>query len=261
MNGTHPQHPSTPNRRDLLGAGLAGAATLGALGGAGGCAAPAPASDARRSLLRRGDTVLFQGDSITDAGRARDDGRANAQPALGGGYAWLAAAGLLTARPDDDLAVFNRGVSGNKVFQLAARWEPDALALRPDVLSVLIGVNDIWHGRNGSYDGTVEVYRRDYDALLARTRDALPEVRLVVCEPFVLRCGAVDDSWFPAFDGYRAAAREVATAHGATFVAFQAMFDEAVALAPPEHWAGDGVHPTAAGAALMAQTWLRAAGV
>jgi lysophospholipase L1-like esterase len=106
----------------------------------------------------------------------------------------------------------------------------------------------------------VEIYERDYDALLARTREALPGTRLVVCEPFVLKCGAVDDSWFPEFDGYRAAARRVADKHRATFVAFHSMFEEAVKVAPAKHWAGDGVHPSAAGAGLMAAAWLRAVG-
>ena len=99
---------------------------------------------------------------------------------------------------------------------------------------------------------------RDYHALLERTRAALPSVRLVICEPFVLRCGAIDDSWFPEFDGYRAAARRVADEHGATWVGFQSMFDEASKHAPPEHWAGDGVHPSSAGSALMAQAWVQA---
>ena len=98
----------------------------------------------------------------------------------------------------------------------------------------------------------------DYDALLERTRSALPEVELVICEPFVLRCGAIDDTWFPEFDEYRAAARRVADAHATTWVAFQDAFDEAIRYAPPQHWAKDGVHPSSAGAALMAQTWLRA---
>jgi lysophospholipase L1-like esterase len=83
-------------------------------------------------------------------------------------------------------------------------------------------------------------------------------VRLVVCEPFVLRRGAVDETWFPEFDDYRAAARRVADAHGAVFVPFQAMFDRAVAFAPAEHWAKDGVHPSTHGAALMAEAWLDA---
>ncbi len=211
-----------------------------------------------RSLVRKSDVVLFQGDSITDAGRKRDASGANNQPALGNGYAWLAAAELLVDRPDAGLKLYNRGISGHKVFQLAERWEADCLALRPNVLSILIGVNDFWHTLDAKYNGTVEVYERDYRALLERTRKALPKVKLVVCEPFVLRCGAVNDRWFPAFDGYRAAAKRVAEAARATFIPFQTMFDEAVKYAPPAHWAGDGVHPTSAGASLMAQNWLRA---
>ena len=257
MHDIDPNAPSLP-RRQLLGT------TLAALGGAGlsGCGVPRHATEeSLGDLIFSGDVVLFQGDSITAAGRSREHaGEANSQPALGSGYAWLAAGGLLVDRPEDALGVFNRGVSGNKVYQLAERWEQDCLALKPDVLSILIGVNDIWHARGGDYDGTVEIYERDYDALLERTRSALPEVELVICEPFVLRCGAVDDSWFPEFDAYRAAARRVAEKHAATWAGFQAMFEEAIRYAPPEHWAGDGVHPSSAGAALMAQTWLRAVG-
>ena len=128
------------------------------------------------------------------------------------------------------------------------------------MLSILIGVNDYWHMRNGDYGGTVETYERDYDALLERTRRALPNVELVLCEPFILRCGAVDESWIPGFDEFRAAARRVAQAHTAAWVPFQEMFDQAVRYAPPEHWAADGVHPSPAAATLMAQTWLRAIG-
>ena len=211
-----------------------------------------------KPLIQPGDTVLFQGDSITDAGRKRDQGaQPNHQPAIGSGYAWMAASQLLVGR-DDDLKVFNRGISGHKVHQLADRWQPDCLDLKPDVLSILIGVNDIWHLLNGNYDGTVEVYENDYHALLKRTKAALPKVTLVVCEPFVLRCGAVDDRWFPAFDGYREAARRVAEAAGAVFVPFQTMFDRAVKFAPPEHWAQDGVHPSDFGNSLMAHVWLEA---
>jgi lysophospholipase L1-like esterase len=257
MSNTHPA------RRTFLGTTVAALAGVGLSGCAG---PPAGAIHSRRrrtrgSLVVKGDVVLFQGDSITDASRNRElMDEANSQPAFGSGYAWLAACGLLVDRPGDQFATYNRGISGNKVFQLADRWEEDCLALKPDVLSILIGVNDIWHARNGSYDGTAEVYERDYDALLRRTRAALPDVAIVVCEPFVLRCGAVDETWIPEFDEYRAAARRVARDHAAAWVGFQSMFDEAIRYAPPEHWAGDGVHPTSAGAALMAQAWLRAVG-
>ena len=232
-------------------------ALVGLLGALSSCAAPGAAEP----LDVAGLTILFQGDSITDSGRDRKrEGQANDHGALGNGYAMLAGTGMLCRAPEAKLQVHNRGISGHKVFQLAERWEKDCLDLKPDLVSILIGVNDIWHTRNGHYDGTVAIYERDYDALLARTREALPETTLMVCEPFVLRCGAVDESWFPEFDEYRAASRRVAEKHGATFVAFHSMFEEAVKVAPAKHWAGDGVHPTAAGAGLMAAHWLRSAG-
>lgn len=206
-----------------------------------------------------GNTVLFQGDSITDTGWNREKGGTpNIQAALGSGYAWFAAAALLTDRPHDGLKIFNRGVSGHKVFQLAERWQRDCLDLKPNVLSILIGVNDIWHTLTGNYRGTVQIYERDYRALLERTTKELPHVKLVICEPFVLKCGAVNEKWFPEFDEYRAAAKRVADQFHATFVPFQSMFDTALQFAPPEHWAMDGVHPSSAGAALMAHHWLKA---
>ena len=249
------------NRRGFL-------KTSGAVLGAGSLAALARSANAAsarvwpfksRSLVRDGDVILFQGDSITDMGRSREKaGTANNQAALGNGYAWLSAAELLVERPKAGLTIFNRGISGNKVFQLAERWQTDCLDLKPTLLSILIGVNDLWHTLNGNYNGTVEIYERDYNALLDRTKKALPKVKLVICEPFVLRCGAVNEKWFPEFDHYRAAAKRVAQAHHALFIPFQAMFDEAIQYAPPEEWAKDGVHPTPSGASLMAYNWLRA---
>jgi lysophospholipase L1-like esterase len=251
--------PAAPPRREFLKSSLAALGGVGLANSLAAHPAAAPASPVPQPLVGEGDVILFQGDSITDAGRSREKAAvANERPGMGGGYAWLAAAALLVSRPEEKLKLFNRGVSGNKVPQLAERWDRDCLELEPDVLSILVGVNDIWHMRNGTYDGTAETYEREYHALLTRTRAALPDVRLVVCEPFVLRCGSVDDDWFPEFDHYRAAARRVAEAHATAWVPFQAMFDEAVKYAPPEHWAKDGVHPSATGASLMAHAWLAA---
>jgi lysophospholipase L1-like esterase len=248
------------SRRCLLGKATAAAAAISTLA-ISGCSESTkrPSAKAAGGLIAPGDTILFQGDSITDAGRSRgQENNPNDGRALGGGYAYLIAAHLLSERAGANLRIFNRGISGHKVFQLAERWDKDCLALKPNLVSILIGVNDIWHKLNGQYDGTVEVYEKDYRALLERTKKELPGVKLVVCEPFVLRCGAVNEKWFPEFDSYRAAARKVATELGAVFVAFQSAFDEAVEKAPPAHWAGDGVHPTMAGAYLMGRTWLAA---
>lgn len=237
-------------------------AALGVVSAASLLALPqsAAAATASRVKVAKGNVILFQGDSITDAGRSRKQEETNApnnQAGMGHGYAWLTAAGLLVDRPKDELKTFNRGISGNKVYQLAERWDADCLALKPDVLSILVGVNDFWHTLDFGYNGTLEVYERDYLALMERTKKALPKVKIVVCEPFALRCGAVKDKWFPEFDNYRAAARRVAEKHRAVFVPFQSMFDEAIKYASPAYWAKDGVHPSDAGAALMAQYWLK----
>jgi lysophospholipase L1-like esterase len=211
--------------------------------------------------LKSGGTILFQGDSITDAYRKRDVKVPNEIRALGNGYVFLTAGELLSRHASLKLNIYNRGISGNKVHQLAERWEEDCLNLKPDVLSVLIGVNDYWHKRNGEYDGTVKVYRDDYMALIERTKKALPDVRLIICEPFAITgTTAVDDTWFPEFKGYQDAAREVADRFGAVFIPFQSLFDKARAKASGDYWAPDGVHPSIAGAQLMATTLLKVVG-
>lgn len=247
-------HPGRPRdeltRRDVIRTALAatGAWSLSSI-------LPRPV-EAAPSPLPPGSVILFQGDSITDAGRNRRSTAPNDSGGFGRGYPFLLAAYLLGMRPEQKLKLYNRGISGHKVPDLQARWKADTIDLKPDILSILIGVNDIWHKLNGRYDGTVETYETGFAKLLADTRAALPETRIVVCEPFVLRCGAVKDNWFPEFDQRRAAAKRVADGAGATWVPFQTMFDEAVKKAEPAYWARDGVHPTMAGHALMANTWL-----
>jgi len=216
---------------------------------------------AAEAELEPGSVVLFQGDSITDAGRDRRSQGANHWSALGRGYPCLLAGALLADHPGAQLKVYNRGISGHKVPDLAARWQEDAVGLEPKVLSILVGVNDIWHKLAGRYDGSVDDYETGYRALLERTLKEIPGVRIVVCEPFALRCGAVNDRWFPEFDQRRAVAKKLAEEMKLTFVPFQSMFDEATKQAPPPYWAGDGVHPTLAGHALMAKTWREAVGL
>jgi lysophospholipase L1-like esterase len=216
-------------------------------------------SEVKKNSLGRNNIILFQGDSITDSGRNKNDKTFNTSGSLGSGYPMLAGANLLEKKADLDLKIYNKGISGNKVYQLAERWDNDCITLKPDILSILIGVNDIWHKLAGNYNGTVDVYRKDYIALLERTKKALPDVRLIICEPFAVRnVKAVDDKWYPEFYEYQKASKDIAEQFGATFIPFQKVFDEAQKSAPGVYWTGDGVHPTLAGAQLMAEAWLEA---
>jgi len=205
-----------------------------------------------------GKVVLFQGDSITDSGRDRASADPNRAGALGNGYPLLVTSAELAAHPTSGLKFYNRGISGNKIPDLEQRWATDTIALQPDVLSILIGVNDYWHTKTNGYTGTVADYEAGFVALLKATRAALPAVRLVVIEPFVLRTGAVDASWFPEFDERRAAAARVARQVHATFIPMHSVFTQMAARTGPAYWAADGVHPTPAGHGLIAERWRRA---
>ncbi len=218
-----------------------------------------PETVAPKIKLNADEVILFQGDSITDAGRKRASTDFNTMDNLGYGYALHAAATLLTSYASKNIHIYNKGVSGNKVYELAERWDSDCLDLNPNLLSILIGVNDYWHKHNGKYDGTVKVYENDLTALLERTLKKLPNVKLVIGEPFAVKnVKAVDDTWYPEFDGYRVSAKKIAKAFNAIFVPYQAVFDEALKSAPGAYWTPDGVHPSLPGAKLMAEAWLKA---
>jgi len=249
------------SRRNFLTKSAAGAAALASIPAiVSSCISPANEEHKEKfTLFEKGNTILFQGDSITDAGREKEKELPNNAGSFGRGYAFLAASNLLNALPEKELTIYNRGISGNKVFQLADRWQKDCLDLKPDVLSILIGINDYWHFRSGKYDGTVEIYENDLRKLLNETKAKFPNVKLVICQPFaVANTSAVDETWVEPVKTFQAAARKIATEFDAIWVPFQEVFDEAVKHAPATYWTGDGVHPGMPGAQLMAETWLRA---
>jgi lysophospholipase L1-like esterase len=202
-------------------------------------------------------TIMFQGDSITDAGRKRQNYYANDVQGMGLGYVHHTVTKLLGISPDKNIRCYNRGISGNKVHQLANRWEDDCLQIQPDILSILIGVNDFWHTLDGYYKGTLADYENDFRALLKRTKKALPDTRLIIAEPFVLRGTAiVEKKWYPAFAAYQKVAKSIAKDFNAAFIPLQSIFDEALKQAPVSYWCPDGVHPSMAGSYLMAEAWL-----
>lgn len=213
----------------------------------------------KRIPLVDNDIILFQGDSITDADRKRDDEAPNTTSILGTGYALLAASALLRNHPGKNLNIFNRGISGNKVFQLAKRWQKDCIAIKPTVLSILVGVNDFWHKHKGFYDGDITVYRDSYRKLIQETIKEFPGIKLIIGEPFAINgVKEVDDSWFPDFYAYQKASFDLSQEFGAVFIPYQKIFNKAIDKASADYWTTDGVHPTVAGTELMAEAWLNA---
>jgi len=209
--------------------------------------------------IPEGLTILFQGDSITDGGRRKDRYYANDSGGMGGGYVSMLVGDLLKTYPNKGFNIYNRGISGHKVFQLANRWNEDCLQLKPDVLSLMIGVNDFWHTLTHNYKGTIKVYKNDLIALLDRTMQENPDLKMIIGEPFAVKRGtAVADFFDGTFDEYRHASREVAEQFGAAFLPYHSIFEEAAVIGGPQHWCPDGVHPSLAGCALMADEWMKA---
>ncbi len=208
----------------------------------------------------KNQTIVFQGDSITDVGRSREveaEKRPNTQ--LGAGYPSLVAAKLLCERCSDALQFHNRGISGNRVVDLYARWKRDALNFQPEIISILIGVNDTWHESVPNNPNGVEVprYAKVYHELLTWTREVLPEVKLVLLEPFVLPFGAVQQHWLAEMDERREVVSALAREFSAVFIPCQQILTDACARMPQEYWLADGVHPTLAGHQLLADAWLK----
>ncbi len=201
--------------------------------------------------FKPGARILFQGDSITDGNRGRS---ADPNHILGHGYVFIIAAKFGAAFPEAKLEFFNRGVSGNTVLDLEKRWQKDTLDLKPDVLSILIGVND--KGRGVPLDQ----YERTCDKLLADAKAANPQIKLVLCEPFVMNHQATTPQHgSPNTDiaQRQAIVARLAKKHGAALVHFQAALDHATERAPAIHWIWDGVHPTYSGHQILADEWER----
>lgn len=201
-------------------------------------------------VLPVGGTLLLVGDSVTDAGRDRGDPRS-----LGQGWV-REVASALDSRPG--LVVLNRGVSGDRAVDLERRWDADVLAQRPDVVSVLVGVNDTWRRFDADDPTSVEAYEETLRRILERTR-AAGVAGLVLVEPFALHVPPVTAAWDDELAGRRAAVARVGASYDAVVVAAQAAF-EAAAGDSPEALLHDGVHPTAAGHRLLARTWLDTVG-
>ena len=216
-------------------------------------AATLAAQTAAFPAFSTGARILFQGDSITDMNRGRT---ADPNHILGHSYAFLIAARYGSSFPERHLTFLNRGVSGNTVADLTGRWQNDTIALKPDLLSILIGINDLGRGVSA------EDFERQYDQLLADTVKALPDVNLVLGEPFALRVGQyTDERWSERLTELRkrqAIVAKLAAKYHAALVRYQRAFDAACDRAPADYWIWDGIHPTYSGQQILADEWLRA---
>ncbi|MFJ3219648.1 GDSL-type esterase/lipase family protein [Kitasatospora sp. NPDC086801] len=220
-------------------------------------------------IIRPGSTVMFTGDSITDCQRLEsEDG-------LGHGYPLRVAGEWGLRHPDRPVTWLNTGNAGDKVMNLQARWQTDVLDARPDVVSILVGVNDTgWHtlDPNGHVIPADE-FEAGYDRLLAPLAEA--GTQLILIEPFLLPIHAVIEAgagagagparigeqqrqqWRTDLDPKIQAVRKLARTYGAHLLAADGMFAGLAATTVPEHWSADGVHPTPAGHAALAAAWLR----
>ena len=201
--------------------------------------------------------LLFQGDSITDVGRSRHSAGPNSIEGMGFGYPRLVMDQLFKEYPDQHLQFFNRGVSGNRIQDLSQRWPQDTLRLSPDLISILIGVNDTWNYLYLGLGSSPEGFRRIYWQLLKDTQVKLPGAKLVLCEPFTLLTGEVTEEWEEDISLRQRIVQELSSEFKASFVPFQSALDKAVAEGIPAHQLlDDGVHPTQRGHRLLGDCWL-----
>ena len=215
-----------------------------------GCAMQVSAADPVPAF-RPGTRILFQGDSITALGRGMT---ADPNHILGHSYVFLIAAKYGAMLPERNLVFLNRAIGGNKLADMAARWQPDTLDLKPDLLSILIGINDVGH------DVPFEQFEPMYDRILDESIAANPKLRIVLGEPFTLPVGKHKDDWQhwqSEVQKRQQVVAKLAVKYHAALVRYQRVFDEACRRAPADYWIWDAVHPTYSGHQLMADEWVR----
>ena len=198
-------------------------------------------------------TLLFQGDSITDAGRDKKN-----HGHKGRGYVHLLSCKLDFEHIAEPWTIHNRGISGNRTKDLIARWQEDCIDLKPDFLSLYIGINNTWRKFDRDDPTPAEVFEDELNTLLQQVQEntACDMSASILLEPFVLDVPAGRrQEWAHDLIPKQAAVKTAASTFGMRFLSLQNLFDDALNKAPAERWAADGVHPTPAGHYLIAQAW------
>ncbi|MBE0342687.1 lysophospholipase [Paenibacillus sp. 28ISP30-2] len=199
--------------------------------------------------------ILFQGDSITDGGRGRNE---DANHWLGQSYVYLIAGAMGSHLTATQPEFVNRGISGDRVSDLYARWNEDTFSLKPNLLSILIGVNDAWRIVEQEPSGVTDRFERAYRHILEETCEVLPDTGLVLCEPFILKTGATEarwDIWQEKITGYQRLVRQLADEFGAVFVPLQNRLNEVATKEDSSYWLHDGFLPTGVWAPLIGEPW------
>lgn len=197
------------------------------------------------------DLVLFQGDSVTDTGRNREE-----EASLGNGYAMMAAAWFAASHPDRQVRFINKGIGGDRTKDLKARWDSDCIRLRPTVVSILIGINDCWRRYDRNDPTSTAEFAENYRFLLNQLK-ANGIDKIILCEPFVLPVPADRRQWREDLDPKINAVRDLAREFQTLLLPLDGLFNSVATGQPPQFWALDGVHPSPAGHALIAKEWLR----
>ncbi|BCM90310.1 acetylxylan esterase [Abditibacteriota bacterium] len=206
-------------------------------------------------MLQQDDHIVFYGDSITDCGRNRD-ALPGTEAGWGNGYVQIIAENLRVQKPDLRLQFTNKGVSGNRIYDLEERLERDVLSLRPELVSILIGINDVWREFDSQVPSPIEDFRASYRRILERIVGAGCE--LVLLDPFLLHTKPEFGAWRPVLDPKIEVVRELAQEFATLHIPLDDIFTRASQKREPALWAGDGVHPSLEGHALIAQSWLQA---
>lgn len=206
-------------------------------------------------FINANETVLFQGDSVTDMDRLADP------RGIGVGYVYSIISSFHALHPDRNVRFINRGISGNRVKDLQARWKEDALDLNPDVLSVLIGINDTWRRFDSNDPTSTQAYEDSYRDILTQSRAKNPNLKIILMDPFMLSAPVGDPKeWREDLNPRIAVVEKLAKEFGALHIKLDEMFAQACNSVPPAFWAEDGIHPDPNGRAFIAFAWLKAVG-
>ncbi len=204
--------------------------------------------------FKENDLILFTGDSITDCERNYDDPNS-----LGMGYVAMVCGQLGMKHPELNLRFRNTGIKKEKTCDLLKRWNHDCIDLQPNWVSLLIGVNNVYCRYDRNDPTPVDVFESEYRELLLRVKDGT-DAHLILCSPFQLPINDFVAGMREDLDPKIEVIKRLAGEFDAIFVDFDAAFVAAEQRHIPSYWAEDGVHPSIAGHALMAETWLGVVG-